>query len=101
MEPEAYPASTTEGLAVAPSMGPALAAARVPVRRLTSVDFPTFGNPTTATVPASSPGIALPQTAGARSRTMRSMRSTTSSTVRSVVSISSASAAGCMRSASF
>ncbi len=28
--------------------------ARDSVRRLTSVDFPTFGNPTTATVPASS-----------------------------------------------
>src|SRR5882672_915862 len=29
-------------------------AARVPVRRLTSVDLPTFGKPTTATVPAKS-----------------------------------------------
>jgi hypothetical protein len=29
-------------------------AARVPVRRLTSVDLPTFGKPTTATVPARS-----------------------------------------------
>ena len=29
-------------------------AARVPVSRLTSVDLPTFGKPTTATVPASS-----------------------------------------------
>jgi H+/Cl- antiporter ClcA len=33
MEPEAFPASTTEGLAIAPSLGPALAAARVPVTR--------------------------------------------------------------------
>src|SRR5262245_49101524 len=30
---------------------------RVPVRRLTSVDFPTLGKPTTATVPASEPSI--------------------------------------------